>query len=96
MNHDLGMLINSATEKLGQRLEFKMGTISTGHKMELAGSQPLGLRTSHPMMKRASPEDSMLKHWGTQIKHCTSVGGRDCPRFIRIATSLAARIGKKK
>lgn len=96
MNYDLGMIINSGAERVAQSLEAKLGTLGAGPKMSLAGSHAQGLRSSHRMIQATPPGNSWMNKWATEVKRCTGVGGRDCPRFVKIATSVAARISRKK
>ncbi|PUU72550.1 hypothetical protein B9Z19DRAFT_1137285 [Tuber borchii] len=96
MTHDLGVIIDSAYEKLGESLALQIHTMGTGLKVESAGTQPTGPASSHPMIQAASREHSAMQSWAAKIKRCTTLGGGDCPRLMRIAASYRARIGRKK
>ena len=93
MTSDFGASIDSAFEKLGERLAFKIRTMSTGPKLQHAGTQLIGPGSSQPVMQAASKEPSMMQNWGDKIKRCARLGGRDCPRVMRM---FAARISRKK
>ena len=90
MTSDFGASIDSAFEKLGERLAFK---IRAGPKLQHAGTQLIGPGSSQPVMQAASKDPSMMQNWGNQIKRCARLGGRDCPRVMRM---FAARISRKK